>query len=347
MRIAIVGATGYTGAELISLLAGHPHARLVGLFSSGRSGAEPIDSVATLFPRLRSLCDLPIHPYSDEALHALAPDAVFLATPHEVSHELAPRLIARRIVALDLSAAFRLSSTDAFHKHYGFRHEHAGALSAAAYGLPEWNARAIANADLIACPGCYATASILPLRALTEAGILAPGADVIIDAASGVSGAGRTPTHKTLFSEVSLTPYNALRHRHAPEIAEHARLAAEPFFVPHLAPWDRGILATIHATLAPGRTLAHARAALETAYADAPFVRILPPNHWPSIRAVERTNFCDIGLDASGAHLVVCAAIDNLAKGASGQAVQCLNIRFGLPEAAGLLPSASHEGAHA
>ena len=343
MRIAIIGATGYTGAELISILAGHPSATIVGLFSSGRT--EPVESIATIFPRLRGVCDLPLAAYSDEALDALAPDAVFLATPVEVSHDLAPRLAGKGIATFDLSAAFRLSSAEAFQKHYGFRHAHADALRASAYGLPEWNRVAIAAANLIACPGCYATSAILPLRALREAGVIGASAPVIVDAVSGVSGAGRTPMTKTSFCEVSLQPYNALRHRHAPEIAQHAGIG--PYFVPHLGPWDRGILATIHAELAPGKTLADARAAMESAYADAPFVRLLPAGEWPSINAVHKTNFCDINMDADGSHLVVCSAIDNLLKGASGQAVQCMNIRFGLPETAGLLGSPAAEGVSA
>ena len=340
MRIAIVGATGYTGAELVSILAGHPSAKVVGLFSSGRT--ETTGTIADLFPRLRGICELPITPFSEAAIDAVSPDVVFLATPVEVSHEVAPALIARSIVAIDLSPAFRLSDSAVFAKTYGFTHAHPGAQRASAYGLPEWNREKIAHADLIACPGCYATAAILPLRALHDGRIIAPGAPVIVDAVSGVSGAGRTPTARTHFCEVSLQPYNALKHRHAPEIAEHAGTAVH--FVPHLAPWDRGILATIHAELAPGASLASARAALERAYSDAPFVRVLPAGQWPAISPVVRTNFCDIGLDADGTHLVVVSAIDNLVKGASGQAVQCMNIRFGLPETAGLLADLARDG---
>jgi N-acetyl-gamma-glutamyl-phosphate reductase len=342
MRIAIVGATGYTGAEVISILAGHPSARVVGLFSSGRS--EPVASIASVFPRLRGVCELPVASYSDAALEALDVDAVFLATPVEVSHEVAPRLAARGVVVLDLSAAFRLSGAEVFEKYYGFRHGHMDAQRASAYGLPEWNRAAIASANLIACPGCYATAAILPIRALVHGGVIDGRSQVIVDGVSGVSGAGRTPSAKTHFCEVSLQAYGVLRHRHAPEMAEHAGVVGGVRFVPHIAPWDRGILATIHAELAPGMAAADARRALESAYAEAPFVRVLPAGEWPSVGAVERTNFCDIGLETEGSHVVVCAAIDNLLKGASGQAVQCMNIRFGLPETAGLLAESAREG---
>jgi len=342
IRIAVVGATGYTGAELISIFAGHPSARVVGLFSSGRS--DPVASIAELFPRLRGIAggELPVASFSEPALDALAPDVVFLATPVEVSHELAPKLVAKGMVVIDLSPAFRLTDAAAFEKTYGFRHGNPALQKNSAYGLPEWNRDAIARADLIACPGCYATSAILPLRALREAGLLAPGSRPIVDAVSGVSGAGRAATARTHFCEVSLQPYNALKHRHAPEIAEHAGIATH--FVPHLAPWDRGILATIHAELAPGASLASARSAFDHAYADAPFVRILPSGQWPSINPVVRTNFCDLGLDADGSHLVVVSAIDNLVKGASGQAVQCMNIRFGFAETAGLIPDGAREG---
>jgi N-acetyl-gamma-glutamyl-phosphate reductase len=346
LRVVIVGAPGYSGAELAGLLAAHPAVEIVGLFGSERraaggqdAGAGPRtapDALGTLFPRLRGMVDLPVHPASTSAIAALRPDAVFLATPHEASEALAPPLLDAGAVVLDLSAAFRLRDAALYPRHYGAPHAHPALLARAAYGLPELNGESIATANLIACPGCYPTSAILPLRPLVEAEILAVGRPLIVDSASGVSGAGRSPALKSLFCEVSLQPYGVLAHRHQPEMAQE--IGARILFTPHLLARERGILSTMHADLAPGRALADARSVLERAYRRAPFVRLLPAGHWPSLAAVERTNLCDIGLaaDETGTHLVVCSAIDNLLKGAAGQAVQCLNVRFGLPETAGL-----------
>lgn len=341
IRVAVVGAAGYSGAELATLLAAHPRVQVVGLFGSerraGTGDAEPA-TLGSLFARLRGVVDLPVQVASAEAIAALSPDAVFLATPHEVSEALAAALLAtaRPPVILDLSAAFRLRDAALYPAHYGYTHTHASLLASAVYGLPELNARALRSAQLIACPGCYPTSVILPVRPLVQAGLLDTTRPVIVDSASGVSGAGRSAALKSLFCEVSLQPYGVLAHRHQPEMAQET--GARVLFTPHLVALDRGILSTIHADLAPGRTLADAREALERAYAACPFVRLLPAGQWPSVAAVERTNFCDIalGADDTGTHLVICSAIDNLVKGAAGQAVQCLNTRFGFEETLGL-----------
>lgn len=347
LRVVIVGAPGYSGAELAGLLARHPNTEIVGLFGSERrAGGADAPAPATLgalFPRLRGIVDQPVQPASAAAILALQPDAVFLCTPHEASEALASALLAATgahrahpPVVLDLSAAFRLRDAALYPKHYGAAHAHPELLATAVYGLPELNAAAIATAHLIACPGCYPTSVILPLQPLVAAGIISTARPVIVDSASGVSGAGRSPALKSLFCEVSLQPYGVLGHRHQPEMAQE--VGARILFTPHLLARDRGILSTMHADLAPGATLADARALLASAYEHAPFVRLLPPGQWPSIAAVERTNLCDIalGTDESGTHLVVCSAIDNLLKGAAGQAVQCFNLRFGLPETTAL-----------
>jgi N-acetyl-gamma-glutamyl-phosphate reductase len=338
IRIAIVGAPGYTGAELASILASHPNAELVGLFGSDRraSGDAVPETMADLFPRLAGVVDLPVRAGDAASILACAPDAVFLATPHEASERLAPALLAAGVVVLDLSAAFRLRDAALYPRHYGFEHGHAALLADAVYGLPEVAGDALRTAQLVACPGCYPTSVILPVRPLVAAGIIDTARPVIVDSASGVSGAGRSAAVKSLFCEVSLQPYGVLAHRHQPEMAQET--GARILFTPHLVAIDRGILSTIHAELAPGRTLADARACLASAYADAPFVRLLPAGRWPSIAAVERTNCCDIalGTDDSGTHLVITSAIDNLTKGAAGQAVQAFNVRFGLEEATGL-----------
>jgi N-acetyl-gamma-glutamyl-phosphate reductase len=338
IRIAIVGAPGYTGAELASILASHPNAELVGLFGSDRraSGDAAPETMADLFPRLAGVVDLPVRAGDAASILACAPDAVFLATPHEASERLAPALLEAGVVVFDLSAAFRLRDAALYPRHYGFEHAHAGLLGEAVYGLPELAGDALRTAQLVACPGCYPTSVILPVRPLVAAGIIDRTRPVIVDSASGVSGAGRSAAVKSLFCEVSLQPYGVLSHRHQPEMAQET--GARILFTPHLVALDRGILSTIHAELVPGRTLADARTCLASAYADAPFVRLLPAGRWPSIAAVERTNCCDIalGTDDSGTHLVVSSAIDNLTKGAAGQAVQAFNVRFGLDEATGL-----------
>jgi N-acetyl-gamma-glutamyl-phosphate reductase len=327
-RIAIVGAAGYTGVELVDILTLHAGVEVVGLFGSGR--AEGTTTIGDVSPRLRSRIDLPIRPFDHDALMALGPDVVFLATPHEVSHAVAPALVEAGVIVLDISGAYRLTDEATHKATYGF--SRGDGAAGAVYALPEFNRGAIADANLLACPGCYPTASILALRPLVDAGFVRAGTRPTIDAVSGVSGAGRTPSARTHFCEVSLQPYNVLAHRHQPEIGEHAGIPVH--FVPHLGPYDRGIVATVHVELAPDATAGDVRDAIERTYADAPFVRPLTGGQWPSVGAVERTNFCDIAwvVDEAAHHAVVCSAIDNLVKGASGQAVQAMNIRLGLPE---------------
>jgi N-acetyl-gamma-glutamyl-phosphate reductase len=348
IRVAIVGASGYAGAELLAILSNHPNAEIVGLFGSSRKADEGAPTAADLFPRFESLPvgALKVEPFAVESAKALDLDAIFLATPHELSHEVAQALVEAGIVVLDLSAAFRLSDRAVFEKNYGFAHQHAALLAEAAYGLAEFNDAAIATARIVAVPGCYPTASILAIRPLVEAGLVETSRPAIVDAVSGVSGAGRKAEVKSLFCEVSMQAYGVFKHRHRPEITEHAGIPT--IFTPHLGCYDRGILATVHLELKPGTTEAQVRAAFDAAYAARPFVRILKAGRWPSVAAVERTNFCDIGFaletSAHGTHLIVESAIDNLVKGAAGQSVQCMNIRFGLDETAGFLASSAIAG---
>ena len=343
LRVAVVGASGYAGAELLAILAAHPAAEVVALFGSSRKAEEGAPTAADLFPRFEGtpVGALRVEPFDIAAARALALDAIYLATPHELSHEAAPALVEAGIVVLDLSAAFRLSDRAVFEKNYGFAHRHAALLAESVYGLAEFAHDELASARLVAVPGCYPTASILAIRPLVEAGLVELARPAIVDAVSGVSGAGRKAEVKSLFCEVSMQAYGVFKHRHRPEIAEHAGIAT--VFTPHLGCYDRGILATVHLALKPGVAEATVRAAYEAAYAGRPFVRILKAGRFPSVAAVERTNFCDIGFALEttehGAHLVVESAIDNLVKGAAGQAVQCMNIRFGLDERAGMLPA--------
>lgn len=341
IRVAIVGASGYAGAELVAILAAHPWVEVVALYGSSRKAEEGAPTVADLFPRLEGLGvgELRIEPFDAAAAVGAGIDAIFLATPHELSHEVARTLVDAGVVVLDLSAAFRLSDRATFAKNYGFEHAHPELLSEAVYGLAEFNAQRIRSARLIAVPGCYPTAAILAIRPLVESRLVDPTRPAIVDAVSGVSGAGRKAEVRSLFCEVSMQAYGVFRHRHRPEIVEHAGLPT--IFTPHLGAYDRGILATVHLELKPGVSESAARIAFESSYAERAFMRILKPGRWPSIAAVERTNHCDIGIAVEGSHIIVESAIDNLVKGAAGQAVQCLNIRFGLDETVGFLPASS------
>jgi N-acetyl-gamma-glutamyl-phosphate reductase len=340
----VIGAGGYSGAELVSILLGHPQAQVVGLFASAKREAEgKTASFSDTFPRFRGRLDLPVRATSIPDVAALAPDAVFLATPHEASLELAPQLLEKGLKVFDLSAAFRLKDASLYPLHYAFTHTHTGLLDAAVFGLPELFRDKIAKADLIAVPGCYPTSAILPLAPLAKAGAIAKDEQgrprrPIIDSISGVSGAGRKAEQRLLFCEVSVQPYGVLKHRHNPEIDAYAGVPT--VFTPQIGPYDRGIVSTIHVDLAKGWDLARVSATLRAAYEKEGFIRLCPPGVWPGAADVSGTNFCDIAwaVDEAHSHLIIVSALDNLVKGAAGQAVQCMNIRSRLPETAGLLP---------
>jgi N-acetyl-gamma-glutamyl-phosphate reductase len=325
-RVAIAGATGYAGQELLRWMAGHPAARVTAAMSSAPDG--PPRSL----PALRKIWDGAIEPFSLDRL-AREAEVVFLALPEEAAATVAPALLDRGIRVIDLSGAFRLRSAAAREKWYPATT--LGALTPV-YGLTERNGAAIRGARLVANPGCYPTAALLALEPLADAGLLV--GDVVIDAKSGVSGAGKKPSDRTHFSENygSVSVYGVFGHRHEPEIEQE--LGAPVTFVPHLVPLDRGILETIYGRVPPGTTAEHVADLMETAYRSAPFVR-LTGDTLPEIKHVAYTNFCDIGwrVDASGRILMV-SVIDNLVKGAAGQAIQNLNVVLGLDERTGLLP---------
>jgi N-acetyl-gamma-glutamyl-phosphate reductase len=326
VTVGVAGATGYAGQELVRLLARHPHARLVA--AMGSSGSSPRRTL----PALAHLWDAPVLPLD---LEALARDcrAVFLALPEDASAEIAPALVERGVRVFDLSGAFRLRDAGARARWYP---KTVALPDTTAYGLTERQRHALAAARLVACPGCYPTAAVLALAPLAAAGLVT--GDVVIDAKSGVSGAGKAPSERTHFSEChgSVSAYGVFAHRHGAEMEQELGLGVT--FVPHLVPLDRGILTTVYARVPAGTDGAALAAIYDEAYGGAPFVR-LTGETLPAIKQVAYTNFCDIGwtLDTATGRLVVVSVIDNLLKGAGGQAVQNFNIAFGFDERAGLL----------
>jgi N-acetyl-gamma-glutamyl-phosphate reductase len=277
-----------------------------------------------------------------EAIEKSGARAVFLATPHEASLELAPALAAAGVPVIDLSGAFRFRDPEVFSDWYRLQAPDASLLGGSVYGLPELYAGALAGARVVANPGCYATSVILGLRPLIEAGWLDASRGVVCDCKSGVSGAGKEPKRETHFVEVNenFRAYGVFTHRHTPEILEHLGLApACVIFTTHLLPLERGILSTLYVWLRPRRKAAEIESLYRSFYAGRNLVRISPAGALPELHHVTRTNFCDIGfaLDPTGERLVVVSCLDNLGKGAAGQAVQNLNTMLGYPETAGLL----------
>ena len=325
-RVAIAGATGFAGQELVRILARHPAVTLTAAMSSAATSApRPL-------PALARIWEGTVVPLDVDRLVADA-DVVFLALPEAASAELAPTLVSRGVRVIDLSGAFRIRGDEGRQRWYPAT---ASLPAGTVYGLTEGHQDAIKGARLLSNPGCYPTAALLALEPLSAAGLLT--GPVIVDAKSGISGAGKTPSERTHFSENhgSVAAYGIFSHRHTAEIEQE--LGVPVTFVPHLVPLDRGILETIYASLRPGTTEAQVAGALQSAYADAPFVR-LTGSALPEIKHVAHTNFCDIGwkVDEAGARVVLVAVIDNLIKGAAGSAVQNLNVMLGLDERTGLL----------
>ena len=325
-RVAVAGATGYAGQELVRLLARHPAVTLTTAMSSGASSApRPL-------PALARIWDGGVTPLDVERL-ATDADIVFLALPEAAAADVGAALLNRGVRVIDLSGAFRIRSDADRQRWYPAT---ATLPSGVVYGLPERDRGAIRDARLVSCPGCYPTAALLALEPLSEAGLI-EGA-VVVDAKSGISGAGKTPSERTHFSENhgSVAAYGIFSHRHTAEMEQE--LDRPVTFVPHLVPLDRGILETIYVSLRPGTTEAQVTDALQAAYVSAPFVR-LTGGALPEIKHVAYTNFCDIGWKVyeTRDRLVLVSVLDNLIKGAAGQAVQNLNIVLGLDERTGLL----------
>ena len=325
-RVAVAGATGYAGQELVRILARHPAVTLTAAMSSAAT------STPRPLPALARIWDGAVAPLDVERL-ATDADVVFLALPEAASAELAPALVDRGRRVIDLSGAFRIRSDAERQRWYPAT---TALPTGTVYGFSERNKAAIREARLLSNPGCYPTAALLALDPLAQAGLLA--GPIVVDAKSGVSGAGKTPSDRTHFSENhgSVAAYGIFSHRHTAEMEQE--LSTPVTFVPHLVPLDRGILETIYVGLQPGTTEAQVAGALGSAYADAPFVRLTGAS-LPEIKHVAHTNFCDIGwkVDEAGSRAVLVAVLDNLVKGAAGSAVQNLNIMLGLDERTGLL----------
>jgi len=338
-QIAVVGVSGYTGLELASILVRHSALQSPVFYVRDTSGAK---CLAEMFPQFRGWGEAPVRPLSVEAVTSSGAGTAFLATPHEVSAELAPPLLQAGLRVVDLSGAFRFSNPETFTSWYKLPAPHADWLDEAVYGIPELYAKEIASARLVANPGCYATSVILALRPLTESGWIAPHSSVVCDCKSGASGAGKDPRRDLHFVEVdeNFRAYGLFTHRHTPEILEHTGLSeSQVVFSTHLLPLARGILSTIYVTLDQPRPAEEVEALFRKFYAGRPMVRIWPAGTLPELQHVAHTNFCDIGLalDSSGSRLVIVSCLDNLGKGAAGQAVQNLNHMLGIEEQTSLL----------
>jgi N-acetyl-gamma-glutamyl-phosphate reductase len=337
-NIAVVGVSGYTGFELAKILLRHPEARALTFYVRETLGAH---CLTELFPQLRGWGQAPVRALSVKAIAQSGAGMAFLATPHEVSAEITPQLLDAGLRVVDLSGAFRFGQAKTFERWYQLPTPHASRLGEAVYGLPEFYSAQIAQAKLVANPGCYATSVILGVRPLADAGWIAAGSTVVCDCKSGATGAGKELRRDLQFAELdeNFKAYNLFSHRHTPEIIEHTGLPeSQIIFSTHLLPLARGILSTIYVTLSESQSPEAAEALFRKAYAGRPMVRIWKAGTLPELRHVAHTNFADIGfaLDSSGRRLVIVSCLDNLGKGAAGQAVQNFNHLLGVEEQTGL-----------
>jgi N-acetyl-gamma-glutamyl-phosphate reductase len=345
VEVAVVGSTGYAGLELARLLLRHPRVDRATFYLRGENSSA--SCLCELFPELRGLGEAPCRPFSTEGIASSGAEVVFLSTPHEVSLQLVPPLVEAGLRVVDLSGAFRFREPDTFERWYKLPPAAGALLESAVYGLPELYGHALRQARLVANPGCYPTSAILALRPLVAAGLVSRERGVVCDSKSGASGAGKEPKREMHFVEVNenLRAYGVFEHRHTPEILEHAGLESEELmFTTHLLPVERGILSTMYVWLDPADSFEEPTRpeAIESFYrcfyAGHPLVRIWPAGSLPELHHVVRTNFCDIGfaLDPSGERLVIVSCLDNLGKGAAGQAVQNFNGMMGYEEDCGL-----------
>jgi len=340
LRVAIIGGSGYTGLELLRILRGHSQVEVVAVTSRKEAGML----VENLFPSLAGFFPGLTFETPEIAFLAKRVDMVFTAVPHEAAMAVVPDLLQAGLKVIDLSADFRIHDQSVYEAWYA-QHKAPQYLASAVYGLPELYAEAIKAARLVANPGCYPTSTILPLVPLLRQKLISH-QGIIVDSKSGTSGAGRSPSMTTLFCEVNegFCAYKVGQHRHTPEIEQELSLAAGAQvtinFTPHLLPISRGILTTIYADLMDSKTSTEdILAVLQDFYRNSPFVRILPQGTFPNVLRTRGSNYCDIGckVDMRTGKLILLSAIDNLVKGASGQAVQNMNLMAGLAETEGLL----------
>ena len=341
-KVAVVGASGYTGEELVRRLLGHPNVDLVAASSRQLVGR----TLAEVFPRVAHLPKAATLEFSDFEPKAIAARAtiVFLALPHGLAAEFAKPLLSAGARVLDLSADFRVKDSDVYREFYGDEHPAPDLLGQSVYGLPEIYRNQIRDAKLIACPGCYPTSILIPLRPLIRRKAI-DRERILVASMSGVTGAGRKVDVDYLFSECneSVRPYGVPKHRHLSEIEQElSKLAEERVtiqFTPHLVPMNRGIATTIYADIAANVVNLDPAVMFSGAYAEEPFVRLLDGERLPDTKHVAGTNFIDIAwkIDNRTNRIIVMSALDNIVKGASGQAVQCMNVMLGLPETAGLI----------
>jgi N-acetyl-gamma-glutamyl-phosphate reductase len=340
---AVVGATGYAGFELARILARHPHANKPVLFArNGETGTTA--KLDELYPHVSGNGGYLLEPFKWETLKAKGVDVLFLATPHEVSREWVPEAIAQGVHVIDLSGAWRLDTPE-YRAIYDFNDANPEladkVMTQAVYGIPELHRDELKDAALVANAGCYATSIILALAPLVRAGLVNVNHGIVCDSKSGVSGAGKQPTQKTHFVEVAenLSAYSVFNHRHTGEILEQLGLLPEQLtFTPHLLPIPRGILSTIYVRLNSAMAADAVQSCMQKFYADSPWVRIFADGKLPQIQYSLHTNYCDIGfvLAQDGKRLVIVSCLDNLVKGAAGQAVQNMNVMFGWNEEEGL-----------
>lgn len=341
MRVGVFGASGYAGLELLRLLLRHPDLEISVVTSEQRAG----QAVGEAFPALRGRLDLAFDAAEPEKL-APRMDLAFTALPHAASAPTVAALRAAGVAVADLSADFRLRDRSVYEAWYG-PHPEPNLIANAVYGLPELYRKELAGAALAACPGCYPTGALLPLVPFLRQGLVET-AGIVVDSKSGVSGAGRKLDAGFLFAELdeNARSYSVAAHRHAPEIEQEASAAAgQPVkltFVPHLLPTVRGILTSVYCRPTGPLSTADALTLLREAYADEVFVRVLPEGETPSLAAVRGSNFCDVAAvaDERNGSLVLLSSLDNLVKGAAGQALQCANLMSGFPEETGLLETA-------
>ena len=339
IQTAVAGATGYAGYELARLLLRHPRAGRPVFYLREPNGAKCLTEV---FPGLRGCGDAPVRKYTLDAIVGQRPDIVFLSTPHEASLEAVPELLDAGLRVVDLSGAFRFQRGETLAQWYGLQPPNPQLAARAVYGLPELYASQVEKAQLVANPGCYPTAVILGLRPLLDAKLVSRARGIVCDCKSGTSGAGKEPKRETMFCEVNenFRAYKLFSHQHTPEVLEHLGLpAGDVMFSTHLLPLSRGILATLYAWLESPVEPEEVESIYRSYYAGRKLVRIWPAERLPELQHVAHTNFCDIGfaLDDSRQRLMVVSCLDNLGKGAAGQAVQNFNLMTGTEEAEGLL----------